>query len=258
MLYNDPVDKGVAMRSLKVRGAFVAGIIALGVGPASAAEFAAPVFQGSVRPVVEPFRIMIVPGWRARCRAKTGQTEVTIEKTTGDENGVALSAQVIDTAGSPSAYGVVLFFGRDGQAGDVQIEEVNGHPIDDETYAELRDSVATVVSETEFAGKMTDEIAVHRDGPGPDPAEALEVAVDVVVDGLATVGGDDFVIIQREGRMSGDLGGQRLAIRFAGFTQIHRASGLIAEQVLKTELRSEGGSPVHDTATLSCAITPSG
>ncbi|MDA1058589.1 MAG: hypothetical protein O3C65_07865, partial [Proteobacteria bacterium] len=132
------------MRSLKVRGAFVAGIIALGVGSASAAEFAAPVFQGSVRPAVEPFRIMIVPGWRAQCRAKTGQAEVSIEKTTGDENGVALSAQVFVTAGSPSAYGVVLFFGRDGQAGDVQIEEVNGHPIDDETYAELRDSAATV------------------------------------------------------------------------------------------------------------------
>ncbi|MDA1060031.1 MAG: hypothetical protein O3C65_15250, partial [Proteobacteria bacterium] len=131
-------------------------------------------------------------------------------------------------------------------------------PIDDETYAELRDSAATVVPEAEFAGKMTNEIAGHRDGPGPDPAQALEVAVDVVVDGLATVGGDDFVIIRREGRMSGDLGGQRLAIRFAGFTRIHRASGLIAEQVLETELRSEGGSPVHDTATLSCAITPIG
>ncbi|NQV81556.1 MAG: hypothetical protein HQ495_13450 [Alphaproteobacteria bacterium] len=246
------------MGSLRIHGACAAGIIAMGVGSVSAAEFVAPVYPGSVRPVVDPFRIMIVPGWRAQCRAKTGQAEVTTEKTTGDENGVVLNAQVIATAGSPSAYGVALFFGRDGQAGDVQIEEVSGHPIDDDTYVDLRDSAAAVLPEMEFAGKMTDEIAVHRDGPGPDPAQPLEVAVDVAVDGLTTVGGDDFVIVRREGRMSGDLGGQQLAIRFAGFTRIHRASGLIAEQVLETELRSEGGSPVHDNATLSCVITPNG
>ena len=150
-------------------------------------------------------------------------------------------------------------FGQGGQPADVQVEEVAGHPIDDEAYVALRDSAVSMVPEAEFAGKMSHDIAQQRrNEPSQDAAGQVAVDAAISVAGIETVGDEAYLVIRREGRMSGTLGGQDVSILLAGFTRLHQASGLIAEQVLETELRSQGTNPVRDRRHLICAIEPIG
>lgn len=232
---------------------------AVSVGAAWGADFAVPAFQGEVRPISEPFLIEVKPGWHAKCVSRTGGADITINKTTTDDGGMVLNAQVSNSPRSVSAvgdYGVQLFFTKNGIAGDMQIAEVDGHPIDDEEYSTLQNAATSVVPEAEFAGRMSDEI--DTDSTGPSSAQpGVDLAFHLAVEGTATEGGEDYLIINRNGLMSGAMGGQDITIRFAGYTQLHRESGLIAEQVLNTELRSDSASPVHESSRLSCEITRS-
>jgi len=138
----------------------------------------------------------------------------------------------------------------------VQISEVYGHPIDNEAYLRLQNGATSVVPEAEFAGQMSDEI--DTDSVGPSSAQpGVDVAFRLAVEGTANDNGEDYLIIRRDGLMSGAMEGQHITIRFAGYTQLHRESGLIAEQVLNTELRSDSTSPVRENSRLSCEITRS-
>jgi hypothetical protein len=242
--------------------ACAAGAIAFAVGPASGADFNAAIFQGTVAPLAAPFQVVVRPGWRARCRARAGDSEIVIEKTTVGTDGTVLNAQIRNvprSIGSVSTYAVALFFGQGGQPADVQVEEVAGHPIDDEAYVALRDSAVSMVPEAEFAGKMSHDIAQQRrNEPSQDAAGQVAVDAAISVAGIETVGDEAYLVIRREGRMSGTLGGQDVSILFAGFTRLHQASGLIAEQVLETELRSQGTNPVRDRRHLICTIEPIG
>ena len=247
------------MRAL--RNVFAAGFIvsAVGTGSAWGADFAAPAFQGEVRPITEPFLIEVKPGWHAKCVSRTGGTDISISKTTADDKGMVLNAEVRNSPRSVSAvgvYGVQLFFTQSGIAGDMQITEIAGHPINDETYSSLQNAATSVVPEAEFAGKMSDEI--DTDSVGPSSAQpGVDLAFRLAVEGTATDGGEDYLIISRTGLMSGAMEGQHITIRFGGYTRLHRASGLIAEQVLNTELRTDSTSPVSEKSRLSCVITQS-
>jgi hypothetical protein len=234
-------------------------VSAVGAGSVWGAELATPAFQGEIRPITEPFRIEVKPGWHARCVSKTGGADITIIKTTIDDRGMVLNAQVSNSPRSVSSvgvYGVQLVFTRSGTPGDMQIAEVGGHPIDDEAYLTLQNGATSVVPEAEFAGRMSDEI--DTDSVGPSSSQpGVDVAFRLTVEGTATDNGEDYLIIRRDGLMSGAMEGQHITIRFVGYTQLHRESGLIAEQVLNTELRSDSASPVRENSRLSCEITRS-
>jgi hypothetical protein len=234
-------------------------VSAVGAGSAWGADFAAPAFQGEVRPITEPFLIEVKPGWHAKCVSRTAGTDITINKTTIDDKGMVLNAQVSNSPRSVSAvgvYGVQLFFTQSGTAGDVQIAEVSGHPIDDGTYLTLQNAATSVVPEAEFAGRMSDEIDTESVGPS-SAQPGVDLAFRLAVEGTATDDGEDYLIISRNGLMSGAMEGQHITIRFGGYTRLHRASGLIAEQVLNTELRTDSTSPVRENSRLSCEITRS-
>lgn len=247
------------MGSFRNVGATCFMVLAVGVGSAWSAELATPAFQGEVRPIIEPFRIEVKSGWHARCVSRTGGADITIIKTTVDDKGMVLNAQVSNSPRSVSAvgvYGVQLFFTGSGTPGDVQIAEVEGHPIDDEAYLTLQNAATSVVPEAEFAGRMSDEI--DTDNVGPSSAQpGVDVAFRIAVEGTAADNGEDYLIIRRDGLMRGAMEGQHITIRFAGYTQLHRESGLIAQQVLNTELRSDSASPVRENSRLSCEITHS-
>lgn len=250
------------MRLSRISTACAAATIALGAAPVTGADFDAPTFRGTVAPIATPFQVVVRPGWRALCRARTGDSEIVIEKVTVDTNGTVLNAQISHTPpsiNSVQAYAVTLFFGETGQPADFQVEEVAGHPINDDDYVALHDAAASMVPEAEFAGKMSDDIPQQRrNARSEDGTGQVEVDATIMVEGLETVGADTYVIVRREGHMSGSLGGQEVTILFAGYTRLHRASGLIAEQVLETELRAQGTNPVRDLRHLICAIEPSG
>jgi hypothetical protein len=244
-----------------LRNIFAAAFIASGLGAGSAwgAEFAAPAFPGEVRPITEPFLIEVKPGWHAQCVSSTGGAHITIDKNTVNYNGTVLNAQVSNSPRSVSAvgvYGVQLFFTQRGTAADMQVVEVEGHPISDETYASLQNAATSVVPEAEFAGRMSDEIDTESVGPS-GTQRGVDLAISLAVEGMATDNGVDYLIIRRTGLMSGAMEGQHITIRFGGYTRLHRESGLIAEQVLNTELRTDSASPVRENSLLSCEITPS-
>jgi hypothetical protein len=247
------------MGSFRNVGATCFMVSALGAGSVWGAELATPAFQGEVMPITEPFRIEVKPGWHARCGLRTGGADITIIKTTINDKGTVLNAQVSDSPRSVSTvgvYSVQLFFTGSGTSGDVQISEVYGHPIDNEAYLRLQNGATSVVPEAEFAGQMSDEI--DTDSVGPSSAQpGVDVAFRLAVEGTANDNGEDYLIIRRDGLMSGAMEGQHITIRFAGYTQLHRESGLIAEQVLNTELRSDSTSPVRENSRLSCEITRS-
>lgn len=247
------------MGSFRNVGAICLMVSAVGAGSAWGAELVTPAFHHEVRPITEPFRIEVKPGWYARCVSRTGGADITIIKTTNDDKGMVLNAQVSGSQRSVSTvgvYGVQLFFTGSGTPGDVQIAEVDGHPIDDEAYLTLQNGATSVVPEAEFAGRMSDEI--DTDSAGPSSAQpGVDVAFRLSVEGTATDNGEDYLIIRRDGLMSGAMEGQHITIRFAGYTQLHRESGLIAVQVLNTELRSDSASPVRNNSRLSCEITRS-
>ena len=242
-----------------LKNVFAAGFIvsAVGTGSAWGADFAAPAFQGEVRPITEPFLIEVKPGWHAKCVSRTGGADITINKTTVDDKGLVLNAQVRNSPRSVSAvgvYGVQLFFTQSGSPGDMQIAEIDGHPINDEAYSTLQNAATSVVPEAEFAGKMSD--AIDTESVGPSSAQpGVDLAFRLGVVGTATHGGEDYLIISRTGLMSGAMEGQHMTIRFGGYTRVHRESGLIAEQVLNTELRTDNSSPVRESSKLTCEIT---
>ena len=247
------------MGSFRNVGATCFMVSAVGAGSAWGAELATPAFQGEVRPITEPFRIEVKPGWHARCVSRTGGADITIIKTTIDDKGTVLNALVSNSPLSVSAvgvYGVQLYFTGSGSPGDVQIAEVDGHPIDDEAYLTLQNAATSIVPEAEFAGRMSDEIDTNSVGPSSAQA-GVDVALRLAVEGTGTDKGEDYLIIRRDGLMSGAMEGQHITIRFTGYTQLHRESGLIAEQVLNTELRSDSTSPVRENSRLSCEITRS-
>jgi hypothetical protein len=247
------------MGSFRNVGATCFMVSAVGAGSAWGAELATPAFQGEVRPITEPFRIEVKPGWHARCVSRTGGADITIIKTTIDDKGTVLNALVSNSPLSVSAvgvYGVQLYFTGSGSPGDVQIAEVDGHPIDDEAYLTLQNAATSIVPEAEFAGRMSDEIDTNSVGPSSAQA-GVDVALRLAVEGTGTDKGEDYVIIHRDGLMRGVMEGQHITIRFAGYTQLHRESGLISEQILNTELRSDSASPVRENSRLSCEITRS-
>jgi hypothetical protein len=250
---------GDKMGSFRNVGATCFMVSAVGAGSAWGAELATPAFQGEVRPITEPFRIEVKPGWHARCVSRTGGADITIIKTTIDDKGTVLNALVSNSPLSVSAvgvYGVQLYFTGSGSPGDVQIAEVDGHPIDDEAYLTLQNAATSIVPEAEFAGRMSDEIDTNSVGPSSAQA-GVDVALRLAVEGTGTDKGEDYVIIHRDGLMRGVMEGQHITIRFAGYTQLHRESGLISEQILNTELRSDSASPVRENSRLSCEITRS-
>jgi hypothetical protein len=247
------------MGSFRNVGATCFMVSAVGAGSAWGAELATPAFQGEVRPITEPFRIEVKPGWHASCVSRTGGVDITIIKTTIDDKGTVLNALVSNSPLSVSAvgvYGVQLYFTGSGSPGDVQIAEVDGHPIDDEAYLTLQNAATSIVPEAEFAGRMSDEIDTNSVGPSSAQA-GVDVALRLAVEGTGTDKGEDYVIIHRDGLMRGVMEGQHITIRFAGYTQLHRESGLISEQILNTELRSDSASPVRENSRLSCEITRS-
>ena len=230
----------------------------VGASSARGAGLAIPAFQGEVRPITEPFRVQVRPGWHASCVSRTGGADIGIIKTTFSGKGIVLDAQVRNSPRSVSvvgSYGVQLFFTATGIPGPVKITEVDGHPINDDASLTLRNAATSVVPEAEFAGRMTDEINVDRVGPSSEQ-RGVDIAFRVSVEGTGTNNGQDYLIISRNGLMSGAMDGQHITIRFAGYTQLHLESGLIAEQVLNTELRSESASPVRENSHLSCEIRP--
>lgn len=247
------------MGSFRTRWAACLIVSAFAANSAWGADLAAPAFEGEVLPITEPFRIEVKAGWHAKCVSRTGGTDITINKTTTNEKGIVLNAQVSNSPRSVSAvgdYGVQLFFTRTGTAGDIQIEETEGHPISDEAYSSLRNAATSVVPEAEFAGRMSDDIDTESVGPS-SAQRGVDLAFRLAVEGTATEGGEDYLIIRRNGVMSGAMEGQHMTIRFVGYTQLHLESGLIAEQVLNTELRTDSTSPVHERSRLSCEITRS-
>jgi hypothetical protein len=247
------------MGSFRNVGATCFMVSAVGAGSAWGAELATPAFQGEVRPITEPFRIEVKPGWHASCVSRTGGVDITIIKTTIDDKGTVLNALVSNSPLSVSAvgvYGVQLYFTGSGSPGDVQIAEVDGHPIDDEAYLTLQNAATSIVPEAEFAGRMSDEIDTNSVGPSSAQA-GVDVALRLAVEGTGTDKGEDYVIIHRDGLMRGVMEGQHITIRFAGYTQLHRESGLISEQILNTELRSDSASPVRENSRLSCERTRS-
>jgi hypothetical protein len=244
------------MGSFKLAGTACLVLVALGPVRAFSADFVAPAFQGVITPIDVPFRIDVKPGWRAHCVSQIGSTTFTIEKSTIDDNGTVLNAHVKGSPRGASAvavYGVQLYFNGEGAAADVQIEEMAGYPIDDVTYRDLRAGATSVVPEAEFAGRMSDEI--NAESVAPFSAQrGVDIAINLAVEGTTSSGGEDYVFIRRSGLMSGSLEGQHVAIRFEGYTRVHRASGLIAEQVLNTELRADSASPRREDSRLSCEI----
>jgi len=249
------------MGSLKLAGTTACLILALfGARSALSAEFVAPVFQGVVTPIAVPFRIDVKPGWQAHCISQIGSTTFTIDKLTVDDNGMTLNARVNGSPRGASAvpvYGVQLYFNGDGAAADVQIEEMAGHPIDDTTYRDLRAGASSVVPEAEFAGRMSDDINAENVAPS-SAQRGVDIAINLAVEGTTSSGGEEYVFIRRSGLMSGSLEGQHVAIRFEGYTRVHRASGLVAEQVLHTELRTDSASPRREKSRLSCEISRAG
>jgi len=233
-------------------------VSAFGASSARGAGLVTPAFQGKVRPITEPFRVQVRPGWHATCVSRTGGADIGIIKTTVSEKGIVLNAQIRNSPRSVSVvgiYGVQLFFNGSGVPAGVKITEVDGHPINDDAYLTLQNLATSVVPEAEFAGRMTDEINVDRVGPS-SAQRGVDIAFRLSVEGTATDNGQDYLIISRSGLMSGAMDGQHITIRFTGYTQLHRESGLIAEQVLNTELRSESASPVRENSHLSCEIRP--
>jgi hypothetical protein len=243
-----------------VSGAVLFVLAGMSVSSALSAEFVTPVYRGDIRPITEPFMIEVMPGWQAQCIARADGSDIAITKTTTDEGGIVLKAQVSNSPRSISAvdvYGVQLFFSSDGSANDVQIDEITGHPIDDENYIALRNAATSVVPEAEFAGRMSDAFNVEENGPSK-AQPAVDVTLRVVAEGTTMVNGEDHLFIRRTGSMSGLMEGQHVIIRFAGYTRVHRASGLIAEEVLNTELSTDSASPRRENTHLSCDIARSG
>ncbi len=248
------------MGPLKVVGAAGLLLSALGAFPTEAAEFGVPVFDGVIRPITTPFRIEVQPGWQAQCVSRIDELAIEIDKTTTNDDGVILSAHVNNSRRSVSAvevFGVQVFFTREGAAADVQIEEIAGHPISDETFHNLRSVATSIVPEAEFAGRMSDEI--DDESVAPSSAQrGVDIALRLAVEGTTSSEGEEYVFIRRSGLMSGSLEGQHVSIRFEGYTRLHRASGLVAEQVLNTELRTDSANPRREESRLSCEITRSG
>ncbi len=232
----------------------VASLLILAASPAAALD--APAVEGTVRPLVEAFRITLQPGWEARCETSAG-TGGSIAKSTRDEQGVVLRAVI--EGGEPAAYGVQLYLDNAGKAADVDVFEVAGHAISDEAYFELRNAAASWVPEAEFAGKMSDEIAATQQGGAGtgDPGQAMDLNLAVRVEGLQTLDGEDYLVVRRDGILSGKLHGEEVTIRFAALVRVHRASGLIAEEVMHTEVRSAGTNPRRQNSRTACAIVRS-
>ncbi len=234
--------------------------LCLGVaGVAHAASPELPPFTDTLRALDTPIRVTVRPGWRAACvNGGSNVPQVGVRKTTTDDQGTVLRADVRDPSGGAGPPHVVqLFFDGTGHAGDIDILEAAGFPLDDETYFSLRENAAQHVPDAEFAGRSSEDIAmVQRNQNAAGPNRSLELNATVTVDGIATIGGEDHLLIGRRGIISGNMEGQDVTIRFAGRTLVHLASGLIAEQRMHTELRSEGANPVREVLLLTCDITP--
>ena len=197
------------------------------------------------------------PGWRAKCVFRNGETDITITKTTVGDKEMVLNAQVSNSPRSVSpvgAYGVKWFFTGSGTAGDLKIVETYGQPIRDQAFSMLQNAANSVVPKAEFAGWMSNEIDADIIGPSSSQ-HSVDVAFRLSVKGTATDDGEDYLIIRRDGLMSGALEGQHIMIPFAGYALLRRKRGLIAEHILNTQLRASSASSVRENLRLSYKIT---